>query len=128
MAEECDINKILGRFRATGFLNHTNLNRPCYQDFSDTPSYMEALNIIKKAEAVFAALPARVRARVDNDPAKLIDFVNDPENDDELISLGLKEKPTSAPALAAPTEAGTEMPKKEAPKVDPEGNPIVAGE
>ncbi len=125
MSDECDVNKILGRFRTTGFMNHINLNRPCYEDFSDTPSYVEALNQIRKAEDAFAALPARVRARVDNDPGKLIDFVNDPDNDAELIELGLKNKPVPVTPLAAEKK---EAVKEERPKVDPQGNPIVAGE
>lgn len=108
MSDACDINKILGRFRTTGFITHTNLRRPVYEDFGSTESYQDAMNKIRRAEAVFAALPARVRQRVNNDPAQLIDFVENPENDDELIELGLKNKPSATP-LAAATEQG---PKK----------------
>lgn len=43
-----------------------------------------------EAAKIFDSLPARVRQRVNNDPAELIDFVANPDNDDELRELGLK--------------------------------------
>lgn len=89
-AEDADINRILGRYRTTGFVADVALGTPVYADFSDAASYMESLNKLNEAERLFAALPARVRARVENDPSKLIAFVEDPENADELVELGLK--------------------------------------
>lgn len=112
-ADESDINRILGKWRQTGFINNVNLHRPAYEDFSNTEGYMEAMNAIKKAEEVFAALPSRVRARVGNDPAALVDFVNDPANDEELRELGLKnpveeKPPIPAQPLAAAAEGAEE--------------------
>lgn len=114
---ETDINRIVGKWRETGIVTHVNLRRAVYEDFSNTQSYLDARVALDNAAAIFDSLPARVRARVDNDPGKLIDFVNNPENDDELRELGLKnpieEEPEpdptvepEPPAPAAETEAG----------------------
>ncbi len=88
--DDSDINKIMGKFRATGQLTHTNLARPVYGDFSTTLDYQTARNSLLEATKIFDSLPARVRQRGNNDPAELIDFVANPDNDDELRELGLK--------------------------------------
>lgn len=117
-ADESDINRILGKWRTTGFLGNVNVRRPAYDDFSNTADYMTAMNSIKKAEAIFAALPARVRARVGNDPAKLIDFVNDSANDEELRDLGLKNPIEEAPTPAPITNGGNPPPGSAEEKTD----------
>lgn len=89
-AESTDINKIMGKYRDTGILEHVNLQVPVYADFSDAVDFHTAKNALLAAEAIFASLPARVRARVDNDPGKFIEFAEDPDNAEELIELGLK--------------------------------------
>lgn len=111
--DECDVNTIVGRYRTSGFMPHVNIKRPVYEDFSNADDYLSALNKVKAAQELFDGLPARVRARVDNDPAKLIAFVEDPANEAELIELGML--PPVSPALAAPEEAVTEEP--EAPPI-----------
>lgn len=88
-SDAADINTILEKWRTTGFVNQVNLNRAVYADFSSTEDYFQSHLAIKAAEEVFAALPARVRARVDNNPWELVDFVADPANDEELRELGL---------------------------------------
>lgn len=95
--QECDINTILGNYRTQGFTNHINLNRPVYGDFAGEADYLEAMTSIIRANEVFDALPARIRARVENDPAKLIAFVADPDNEAELRELGLVNAITENP-------------------------------
>lgn len=121
--DETDINRIVGAWRETGIAEHVNLNRSVYGDFSNTKSYLDARVALQKADQIFMALPARVRARVDNEPGKLIDFVMDPANDVELQELGLKNKvkdlvepeiPAAPPAAPeALTKKGTEPAKTE---------------
>lgn len=89
--DECDINTIMGKFRHTGVINHTVLKKPVYGDFSSAEDYMSSLNAVKEAQQIFDSMPARVRARVDNDPAKFIAFAENPENEAELRELGLIE-------------------------------------
>jgi phage internal scaffolding protein len=101
--EECDINTIMERFGQTGQLPQTSL-QPSYGDFSGVVDYHTALNAIIAAEEQFDTLPAQMRARFDNDPAKLIDFLENDNNQDEAIALGLVN-PISSTANNEPAQA-----------------------
>lgn len=94
-ATDADINHILERYQETGFLVdplHPSTRRPMFGDFSNVQDYQSALDALNQAQDDFMQLPARVRARFENNPQKLLDFLNNPDNIDEAISLGLLEK------------------------------------
>lgn len=95
-AEQCDINNIMKKYKQTGEITHLNKKTGIYGDFSNMPSYQEALHTVIKAEQEFMTLPADVRKKFDNNPQQFVDFINDPKNDEEAIKLGLKTqlKPT----------------------------------
>lgn len=88
--DECDINYVLNNFGIDA-LSVSPL-QPRYGDFSDVVDYHSALNAVIAAEDEFMALPAKIRSRFDNDPAKLIDFLENPANREEAESLGLVNK------------------------------------
>lgn len=90
--DECDINTILERFNITGMLPEAPLS-PRYGDFSGIGDYHTALNRVMAAKDEFMTLPAHIRARFDNDPAKLIEFIEDETNRPEAEELGLVDKP-----------------------------------
>jgi phage internal scaffolding protein len=106
--EECDINTILERFNITGMLPQSTLS-PRYGDFSGISDYHTALNRVIAAQDEFEALPAQIRAKFDNDPAKLIEFLNDEANRPAAEELGLVEK-----AAAEVVEAASVTPEKAA--------------
>ncbi len=106
--EECDINTILQKFNITGLLPETPLS-PRYGDFSGVGDYHTALNRVIAAQDEFEALPAQIRARFENDPAKLIEFLGDETNRQEAEQLGLVEK-----AAAEVVEAAKVTPEKAA--------------
>ena len=89
--EECDINTILQKFNVTGILPEVPLS-PRYGDFSGIGDYHTALNRVIAAQQEFDGLPAQIRARFDNDPAKLIAFLENEQNRPEAEELGLVEK------------------------------------
>ena len=89
--DECDINNILRQFNITGILPESSIS-PRYGDFTGVVDYHSALNQVIAAEDEFMSLPATLRARFENDPAQLIEFLNNPENLNEAVSLGLVEK------------------------------------
>lgn len=89
--EECDINTILQKFNITGILPEAPLS-PRYGDFTGIGDYHTALNRVIAAQEEFEALPAQIRARFDNDPAKLIEFLDDEANRPEAEKLGLVDK------------------------------------
>jgi phage internal scaffolding protein len=86
--DECDINNILRQFNVTGMLPEAPLS-PRYGDFTGIVDYHSALNAVIAAEDGFMELPAQIRARFQNDPENLINFLNDESNKDEAIKLGL---------------------------------------
>lgn len=87
-AEEVDINTIVRRFNLTGQLPST-FNMPRYGDFTGISDYHSAMNIVRQADEEFLTLPAELRARFNNDPGQLIEFLENDDNRDEAVKLGL---------------------------------------
>jgi phage internal scaffolding protein len=106
--DECDINNILRQFNITGMLPESPLS-PRYGDFSGISDYHTAMNRVIAAQDEFDALPAQIRARFDNDPANLIEFLENSDNRSEAEQLGLIEK-----AAAEDVEAAITTPEKAA--------------
>ena len=101
--EDADVNTIAHRFGLDkGPLPHVPLDPRYYGDVSDVPDLRTALDLVRDAENKFNELPPRLRARFDNLPGKLWDFVNDPDNWDEAVRLGLLQRPPEPPAEAPP--------------------------
>ena len=100
--EECDINTILEKFNITGLLPESPLS-PRYGDFSGISDYHTAMNRVIAAQDEFEALPAQIRARFGNDPAQLIEFLENSENRPEAEELGLVEKATAEVVEVAKT-------------------------
>ena len=92
--DECDINNILRQFSITGLLPESPLS-PRYGDFTGIGDYHTALNRVIAAQDEFEALPAQIRARFDNDPAQLIEFLENSDNRPEAEKLGLVERATA---------------------------------
>lgn len=97
--DECDINTILEKFNITGLLPESPLS-PRYGDFTGIGDYHTAMNRVMAAKDEFMTLPAQIRARFNNDPAQLIEFLENSDNRKEAEELGLVE-----PAAAEVVEA-----------------------
>lgn len=109
-ADDADINKIMGKWRETGFVKHVTMQTPVYEDFSNAEDYLSSLLAIERAQKTFDELPARLRRRVDNDPSKLIGFVMNPNNVEELREFGV-------------LDPEGEMPPRPEPPVEPAAEP-----
>jgi len=106
--DECDINNILRQFNVTGLLPETPLS-PRYGDFTGISDYHTALNQVIAAEDEFMRLPVDLRARFENDPEQLIEFIENSDNKDEAIKLGLINKPEELPQVVeVPQEKAAE--------------------
>jgi phage internal scaffolding protein len=101
--DECDINNILRKFNVTGQLPVGSV-QPQYGDFSGITDYQSALNAVMAAQDSFLALPAKVRARFDNDPALFVEFASDEANKDEMKALGLLSQETAQAVVSSPSE------------------------
>lgn len=100
-AEDADINVLVRRFGLTGKMPES-LYLPTYGDFSGIDDFRSALEAIDAAEASFMALPAHLRAELDNDPALFVDFCSNPANRDRLKELGLTRALDAPPAPPVP--------------------------
>lgn len=97
-AEEADINTIVRRFGLTGQLPG-QVAIPRYGDFTGVPDFHTAMNLIRQTQDEFMRLPAEVRARFDNDPQKVMEFLEDDRNREEAVKLGLVNSvPVEAPS------------------------------
>lgn len=112
--DETDINLIMARFQKTGLIDFVEKNAPQYADVTGL-EFQACMDKITSAREMFSQLPAKWRRRFDDDPAKFLDFVNDPANEAEAIALGI------VPAKATPPAAGDGKAVSGAPKAPAEG-------
>lgn len=89
--KETDVNIILKKYRVTGLLP-TSDGYPSYGDFSHLTDFSKCLDLVNDGQAAFSALPSDLRARFGHDSKAFFDFVLDPDNEDECIRLGLRER------------------------------------
>jgi phage internal scaffolding protein len=101
MKDECDINVLVERFGVTGSMPVSPIE-PSYGDFSGVSDYHDALNRIKASNTAFMALPAKIRAKFDHDPNALLQYLQNEDNRDEAIEIGLIDgQPVVAPIVSA---------------------------
>ncbi|WNK14882.1 MAG: internal scaffolding protein [Microvirus sp.] len=98
---ECDINTILSRYKQTGILPETRNASPQYLD-ATAYDYQQAMDVVAEAQSLFYNMPSAIRARFDNDPAQLLEFVHNPRNLDESIAMGFIDPTKLPPPTAAP--------------------------
>jgi len=123
--KECDIRNIVRRYAKMGVPLNQMPDPATYRDLTERPDYLSANIIVAKANAAFADLPARIRARFQNEPGVFMEFMADPSNYDEGVKLGLfKEKPVAPPPNApeVPPKPAKHPKKPHHPKGD-EGQP-----
>lgn len=124
-AEESDINYIANRFGLTGEMPQVS-SLPTYGDFTGIYDFQSAQNAVIQARNQFMTLPAKVRARFDNDPQKLLAFLDDEDNRDLAVAMGLV-KPNEAPPTmpesptgdAGDTGKGGTLPPHATPPAEP---------
>lgn len=95
-AESTRVRNILDKFMRTGMIDSNPLP-PRYEDVSEVQDYQSAMNLLVSVQGHFDALPSKIRDRFGNDPEKYLAFINDPNNLDEAVELGLLQKSEPAP-------------------------------
>lgn len=88
--KKCNINTIIAKAKKTGRAP-ANFNTMNYGDFSNAESFHEAKTKVLDAHKDFLELPSDIRNRFQNDPGQLLDFLADPENQEEAAEMGLVE-------------------------------------
>lgn len=87
-AQDADINVIVERYGLTGKMPE-NVPQVMQGDFEHVIDFQSAMDLIVAARESFDAMPAKVRSRFDNDPAKFVEFTSDEKNFDEAAKFGL---------------------------------------
>lgn len=103
-AADCDVNNIMKKYARTGLVTHARDGEMQFFDCTTVTEYQDACNLVIDAKALFDELPAELRARFDNDPIGLLEFIADPGNEEEARELGLIEP--SAPVAPEPAPQG----------------------
>lgn len=104
--DDADINVIVERAKRGAIPPPGRGNVPMYGDFTEVPTDLrDVLIMVKRADDLFMSLDPYVRRRFGNDPALMLDFLNDSSNRDEAVKLGLVKAPEPKPDVAsvAPT-------------------------
>ncbi len=113
-AEESNINLIMAKYEKTGMLDHFNEHQGEYADFIGASDYHTSMNLIREAGEAFMTIPAGVRAKFANDPAQFLAFVQDAENLDQMVEMGLaKRRPPEPPTEAKPKSRAEDTPEPE---------------
>lgn len=89
----CGIENIIRQYDKTGLITHVNNAVANYGDFTEVNEYRESLDLVREADEAFLGLPSEIRKKFDYDPGQFFEFATNPENKDELVALGLAEKP-----------------------------------
>lgn len=117
--DETNINLILAKYAKTGLIDHVNKYGGHYADMPAENDFHAAMTLVTNAQSMFAELPSGIRASFDNDPALFLDFVDNPENRDEAIEMGLFPKEAPDATETTPTDE-TPPPKGKTPTVGDE--------
>lgn len=120
---ECDINNILKQYKLTGQIRHMSAKaaQGSYMDLPDPQDFQTSMNVVIQAEASFATLPAHVRSRFHNDPHEFLGFMSNPENVDEMVKLGLLNRPATPPPSPPPPPSTPPKAAENSPKLPLEG-------
>ena len=90
--DACDVHHIVRKYDQTGLIQHVNTAVAQYGDFTEVNEYQESLNTVIRAQDAFDQLPAKIRAKFNNDPGEFFEFATNPANLQEMVDLGLAEK------------------------------------
>jgi len=109
----CDINKIVQKYVKTGVMPHVRSAVAQYVDAAMLPDYQSALNTVLDSQETFLALPAKVRAHFQNDPALFVSAFDsdlDESTYNILLEYGLVNKTIDKQEESTPAEAGVATP------------------
>ncbi|MCK6418890.1 MAG: hypothetical protein L6Q57_08165 [Alphaproteobacteria bacterium] len=92
-ADRANIHKLLDRFKRSGHLPQ-RVAQPLEGKLPSVESFHEAMNVVAYAQQSFEAMPVAIRQKFDNSPSKMLAFISDEKNRDEMARLGLLKAST----------------------------------
>lgn len=85
---ECDVNNIIARYDRTGLITNVSKFEGRFGDMSGVDFKM-LQDQVAGAATMFEQLPSHIRKKFKNDPAELLAFMDNPDNREEAIKLGM---------------------------------------
>lgn len=110
-AEFTTIRAYIDKYTRLGVLgNPARISEAEFGDFASLPrDYGEAVELVQSVNEAFRALPAQVRARYGEDPARFANALSDPAEIAALAAEGLIQSPEpQAEAKGQPAKPGVE--------------------
>jgi len=92
-AKDADVRNIIKQYDRTGLIANVARGVAQYGDYSEINEYRESLDMVNRANDNFNQLPAELREMFGNDAGTFFEFATNPENEEKMIELGLKEAP-----------------------------------
>jgi len=86
--KECDVNYILKKYDQTGVITHVQKMEAKYGDMSGQ-DYKQMLDTVIDMQRQFDQMPSHIRKEFSNDPAKYLEFMENPDNRGKAIELGI---------------------------------------
>lgn len=128
---ECDINSIMRRVEKTGQLTHISAAIAQYRDVSGLEDLHGMMNAVADANSLFEELPAEIRKLCHHNPRNFLPFIDNPENNEQCIKLGLLPKPekkTDPPAIIVPRDIDSLKPVETKPAAAVADGSVQGGE
>jgi len=95
--QEADINNIV-RKHGLDLIAKTAAMQTFRYDENPSNDFQEVMQAVITAEQSFNSIPSDIRKKFDNNPAKFMDFIYNPENKQAMIDMGLSPEPEPKPA------------------------------
>ena len=91
-----DINEIVAKHGIDRIAQNQNL---LAMQFDDNPynNFQEMMEMVAKGKTAFESLPAKTRSEFENNPAKYLDYINNPANREAMIERGWLAPPEPTP-------------------------------
>lgn len=105
--DDSDLNVLFNRYLETNEMPQVD-DALTYGNFEGIFDFQTAMNAVVKGRETFQQLPHRIKTRFDNDPQKLLQFLADPDNFDESVKLGLRERKLNETGTTGSTQAPTQ--------------------
>lgn len=101
--DDTDINVLLSRFDRRHALEFRSDNVGHF-GFADAVTFQDAMYIVAKGNSMFEEMPSHLRQKFENNPAKFLSFVQNPENAEKMVKLGLARTPEDIPSKVTQEE------------------------
>jgi phage internal scaffolding protein len=91
-AEESNINNIVDKYLKTGIMTHVSQYKENYGE-ATSQDFKAAMDLVTRTQQMFDDLPSELRNKFNGNPSDFLDYVQNPNNKDEITRLGLTTTP-----------------------------------